>query len=60
MQIVKSSFPLLVEIDDIDITLFHLALYEYKEHMKKTNKSKRKRKLYQDLNRLIALVDLMM
>lgn len=62
MEIVRPNLPFLVELRDDDITIMHLAFYEYSDILKKNKQinSDKKRKHLQKINRMIALVDSMM
>ena len=60
MQLLRSSIPMVLEIDLLDTNVLHLALHEYKDRLKRNRTTRRKKELYERLNRMIALVDLMM
>ncbi|MCK5241199.1 hypothetical protein KAR34_01990 [bacterium] len=60
MQLLRSSIPMVLEIDLLDTNVLHLALHEYKDQLKRNRTTRRKKELYERLNRMIALVDLMM
>ncbi|MCD4813945.1 hypothetical protein K8S19_09675 [bacterium] len=62
MQILKSYAPIMVELSDEDITIMHLAFYEYRDFLKKDKKlalNKRKKRL-ENVGRMITLVDLLL
>ncbi|MCD4814172.1 hypothetical protein K8S19_10840 [bacterium] len=60
MQLLRSSIPMVLEVDHIDVNVLHLALHEYKDRLKQNRTTRYKKELYERLNRMIALVDLMM
>jgi hypothetical protein len=62
MQILKSTRPVVVELSRDDIAVIHLALYQYKTWLKydKTFDKHSRRKRLVGVNRMKALVDLMM
>jgi type II secretory pathway component PulJ len=59
MQLLRSSLPMVLEMDYLDANVLHLALHEYKDLLKRKRAIRRKKELYERLNRMIALVDLM-
>ena len=59
MQLLQSSLPMVLEVDYTDANVLHLALHEYKDIMNRKRRIRRKKELYERLNRMIALVDLM-
>lgn len=62
MEILKSHSPIVVQLSYEDITLMHLAFYEYKDWVKKNKmmKKDKKRRRLREMSRLITLVDLLM
>ena len=62
MQIIKPMNPILVELSDDDITIMHLAFYEYKDLLKKDRKLRKdkKRERLVRVHRMITLIDLLM
>ncbi|MCK5243424.1 hypothetical protein KAR34_13325 [bacterium] len=62
MQILKPTNPILVELSDEDITIMHLAFYEYKDLLKRDTKLRKDKKCERltRVRRMITLVDLLM
>ncbi|MCK5241197.1 hypothetical protein KAR34_01980 [bacterium] len=56
----RSRIPIISEIDLLDTNVLNLALHEYKNQLKQRRATRRKKELYERLNRMIALVNLMM
>ncbi len=62
MQIIKPYYPLIVELSEDDVTIMHLAFYEYKDLLKKDRQLsvQKRRARMQKVCKMINLVDLMM
>ncbi|MCD4812908.1 hypothetical protein K8S19_04375 [bacterium] len=60
MQLLRSSIPMVLEVDHVDINVLHLALHEFKDRLKRRRDTRYRKEMYERLNRMIALVDLMM
>lgn len=62
MQIIKPLNPTLVELSDEDITIMHLAFYEYRDLLKRDKKLRKDKKCERlaRVSRMITLVDLLM
>jgi hypothetical protein len=62
MQIIKSLNPVVVELSNEDITIMHLAFYEYRGLLKKDKKLRKdkKQKRLKGVSRMITLVDLLL
>ncbi|MCD4813212.1 hypothetical protein K8S19_05920 [bacterium] len=62
MEIINPRSPLVVELSDEDITLMHLAFYEYRDYLKKNRALRKDKKRWRmkKLGKLIVLVDLLM
>lgn len=61
MQIIKPLNPVVVELPDEDITIMHLAFYEYRDMLKRDNKLRKdkKRARLKRVSRMITIVDLL-
>lgn len=62
MKLLRTALPYIIELELEEVTVFHLALYTYRDILKhnKRMKSNQKKNLLKLVNDLIPTIDLML